>query len=50
VLTGFPVASVLVGSRVRDGHRALFGIAVLELVWTVVAQCVVGFTIALRSG
>jgi hypothetical protein len=52
-LAVFPIASALVGSgggEVRGRRRALLGIALLELLWTVLAEALVGFAIAWRSG
>jgi hypothetical protein len=53
VLAAFPVASALVGAQdrsTRGSRRALLAVAVLELLWTVLGQVIVGFAIALQSG
>jgi hypothetical protein len=58
VLALLPVASVAVGLLARGPSRpaerrwriALLTVAVLEVVWTVLAQAMVGFAIAWRSG
>lgn len=58
VLAALPVAAAVVGARglriaspaARRWHWALLAIAGVELLWAVLAQAMVGFAIAWRSG
>jgi hypothetical protein len=53
VLAAFPVAAALVSARdraVSGSRRTVLAVAVVELLWTVLGQAIVGFAIASRSG
>jgi hypothetical protein len=56
LLAALPLAAVvlgirgLLGGRERGWHAALLAVAVVELLWAVMASAMIGFAIAARSG